>query len=83
MCGLCPLKYIKINVCDVYHVKKYKNKFSKPLMKQTILMKQAILFLHSQNLKKNLKLYYILRCPAIREVLWDTLCGIMTNLLIR
>ena len=49
MCGLCPLKYIKINVCDVYHVQKYKNKFSKPLMKQTILMKQAILFLHSQS----------------------------------
>ena len=40
-------------------------------------MKQTILILHFQNLK----LYHILRCPVIREVLWDTLCGNMTDLL--
>ena len=44
--------------------------------------KKTILFLHSQNLK-NVKLYHILRCPVIKEVLWDTLCGSMTDLLIR
>ena len=40
-------------------------------------MKQTILFLHSQNYKKSEDVSYIdiLRCPVIREVLWDTLCG--------
>ena len=41
-------------------------------------MKQTILFLHSQNYKKKSEVVSyidILRCPVIREVLWDALCG--------